>query len=905
MDADGILPACLVCLEDVKHADPIWQCAGSNATSPGCYALLHLSCAQAWSRQQQQQQQQNQYSTLPPSTSSSSTPNPLTRGGSWCCPKCRREYTNNQSTTTLQYTCFCGKCVEPSLNPWNLPHSCGEECAVPNPVCGHPCMLLCHPGPHPPCPQMIVDAICFCGKEKKARRCGKQAFSCGKICGQRLQGRCDHLCAALCHEGEHPACIRLISTTCRCGGTSTAENIRCSTKDSFLCSTICGTLLSCGVHTCDTVCCDKSCKERPCPQAAIVKKCPCGKAVLDGTTEKGTMCGDGTLPPCGQTCDKLLTCGAHRCTERCHLGPCPHTCRASVERPCFCGRVTKTTLCGEPQFRCERRCLQMRSCGRHQCKRKCCSGGNMCAPCEEPCNKWLRCGNHRCTGTCHRGQCSPCPLTVKIACACGATAYHVPCGRESTAVPPPCQQQCLVPAVCRHGSKVPPHRCHFGACPGHPELHLPACPLPCAAVLSGCGHTCSAAVCHDDPPPAVAQYTPPLPPIAPGERDVSKKRLEQLNAEPPAVVASRTATEIIEKNQSLLRLYSACPPCEKQLERRCLGGHVNARQSCCTSAPFACESLCGRPLQCGNHTCAMACHDVSEQPCKEPCEQMCTVQRACTAHPCPAAGGKCHSGECGECSIEVTMPCYCGKTSIPFPCYKTTSGDGVSSAGELCCGKICSRQLSECPHLCAAPCHQGPCGAVHCEVEVTVRCSCKRLKKKIKCGEVAILLKKEKKEKGIGNSSSSSSGEGVVIDGKYDENTVLRLLPCDADCQRIVAANDVAASGSGKNEVISVSNDGSSARADSSVLRPAAQRKRMLQQERAAEAERREKEREEKRLAKVRQARVKLILQFVLLLCLFGVVLGGALLLRRVLRTVDQVAQKKWGQSDDDYDVVL
>ena len=36
--------------------------------------------------------------------------------------------------------------------------------------------------------------------------------------------------------------------------------------------------------------------------------------------------------------------------------------------------------CHEP-VRCERRCTAMRSCGRHQCKRRCCNGD--CPPCEE------------------------------------------------------------------------------------------------------------------------------------------------------------------------------------------------------------------------------------------------------------------------------------------------------------------------------------------------------------------------------------------------------------------------------------------------------------------------------------------------------------------------------------------
>jgi len=88
--------------------------------------------------------------------------------------------------------------------------------------------------------------------------------------------------------------------------------------------------------------------------------------------------------------------------------------------------------------RCERRCMATRSCGRHQCKRRCCNGD--CPPCDLPCGRKLRCGNHLCPSPCHTGPCQPCPLSVAIACACGKTTYNTPCGTESTAKPPKCSE---------------------------------------------------------------------------------------------------------------------------------------------------------------------------------------------------------------------------------------------------------------------------------------------------------------------------------------------------------------------------------------------------------------------------------------------------------------------------------
>lgn len=45
-----------------------------------------------------------------------------------------------------------------------------------------------------------------------------------------------------------------------------------------------------------------------------MQACPCGKMQLPDAA-----C-DVMVPPCGDTCDRLLSCGFHRCTERCHTG---------------------------------------------------------------------------------------------------------------------------------------------------------------------------------------------------------------------------------------------------------------------------------------------------------------------------------------------------------------------------------------------------------------------------------------------------------------------------------------------------------------------------------------------------------------------------------------------------------
>ncbi|KAL4533455.1 hypothetical protein Ndes2526A_g08886 [Nannochloris sp. 'desiccata'] len=381
-------------------------------------------------------------------------------------------------------------------------------------------------------------------------------------------------------------------------------------------------------------------------------------------------------------------------------------------------------------------------------------------------------------------ECSPCPLSVKISCACGKTSYSTPCGRESTAEPPQCQLACSVPATCRHrGTEFPPHRCHFGPCPGllARKEKNPPCPFPCGKALN-CGHKCSVP-CHDPRSPIdIASFTPPPAPIAPGERDVSKRRRELLSAPPAAVPAMRAAMEFIKESASN---SSACPPC-----------------------------------------------GVMQQGAVTP----------------------------------------------------TTNG--AIKSKELCCTKQCLKQLAHCPHLCEASCHEGPCpGSVaRCEAETTVRCSCKRLKRKLKCFEVANLLKKARKNSaGIGG-----GGHG----GDYDSMTSLRLLLCDDGC-----AKSITTKMSVDTEKPASTSEGTTTTTSTFApsLRLEGQKKCLLNNERAAEAARKERDREKKRLEKLKQKKIQQLIRVLLLFTMFIIIVCGSVLLRRVLSTFDEVAQEAWG----------
>ena len=119
----------------------------------------------------------------------------------WACPNCRQTYP--PAAIPTRYTCYCGKVVDPPFDPWCVPHSCGDPCGrLLRPDCGHKCMILCHPGPCPPCPKVrslsncrtipltrtvlqVVTSGCHCGKSAPStRRCHDKEWSCGKTCGK-------------------------------------------------------------------------------------------------------------------------------------------------------------------------------------------------------------------------------------------------------------------------------------------------------------------------------------------------------------------------------------------------------------------------------------------------------------------------------------------------------------------------------------------------------------------------------------------------------------------------------------------------------------------------------------------------------------------------------------------------
>ena len=217
----------------------------------------------------------------------------------------------------------------------------------------------------------------------------------------------------------------------------------------MLCGAICGKKLDCNnpEHVCKELCHSGLCRK-----CYVPPSCQCGATKYKADVDCSTV-----LPKCFAVCNKVLSCG-HKCMALCssHNGSCPPCELLASTRLCRCGNVSKALPC-DVEFLCKTRCNKLKTCGRHKCSKSCCSG---CEICREICGNKLACGNCRCEALCHAGPCEACPKQKQISCACGRTSIRVKCGMENQIDPPRCKSPCSY-VVCHH---LPNHSCHFGPC---------------------------------------------------------------------------------------------------------------------------------------------------------------------------------------------------------------------------------------------------------------------------------------------------------------------------------------------------------------------------------------------------------------------------------------------------------
>ena len=630
-DIANAIYECPICTNEVAKNSKVWSCKT-------CWTVFHLSCIKKWSTNEgsTQAQQRNENGDLPPLRQ-------------WRCPGCNLP----KEILPSNYTCWCGKEADPRPIAGIPPHSCGQTCGNPRVLpknCPHPCELLCHAGPCPPCTHTGPTQSCFCGKTSTTRRCVDTNYdtgwSCGKICGD-LMPCGEHTCQKPCHEGFCGACEVHVNCRCYCGKVEQSV-ICCECGDekqskrqsnheedlvaieewtgSFECRNGCHRQFDCGQHLCEKSCHPQDLETPHCPRSPdIVTDCPCGKtSLVEILSLSRTNCQD-PIPNCEKKCLKTLRCG-HSCQQVCHADECT-PCLLTINIKCRCGRTQSSTICHQgiqepPQ--CMRACKATLNCGRHECGARCCSGERKAAErqaikrklrplnasrvvdegfeaehiCTRSCGRLLKCGNHPCPELCHKGPCGSCREAVfdEISCHCGKTVLQppLPCGTK----PPPCRFDCERPKDCGH-PRVP-HNCH-----------------------------------GDD---------------------------------------------------------ESCPKCPFLAQKPCLCGKKTLKNQPCWLTEVRCGEVCGKKLKCGSHFCRKQCHRSGEcEDVGKSCEQACGKAKKACGHPCEVL---CHApSSCKEdkpCQNKIFITCDCQHLKQEVKCNASKTSEG-NTKKTLSCDDECAR----------------------------------------------------------------------------------------------------------------------------------------------------------------------------------------------------------------------
>ena len=623
---------CPICTSEVARNSKVWSCKT-------CWTVFHLTCIKKWST--------NEGSTL---TRQQAQDGDFPAPRQWRCPGCNLP----KYVLPSVYTCWCEKETDPRPISGLPPHSCGQTCGKPRLApkkCPHPCDLLCHAGPCPPCTHVGPVQSCFCGKSATSRRCVDTKYdsgwSCGEVCGD-LMPCGEHTCPQPCHEGLCGACKTEVDARCYCG--KEQHSIPCCDREdkkpssrasvhddalkeaeswigSFECGSLCNREFDCGKHRCERECHPQDIKSSHCPRSPdLVISCPCGKTPIAEIREALRESCDDPIPNCSKKCLKTLSCG-HSCQQICHSDACMPCLQITVIT-CRCGRVSSPTVCHqgkEEPPQCTRSCKAVLNCGRHECGDRCCPGERKVIErlatkrklrplgaiprmldegfeaehiCTRLCGRMLKCGNHACPELCHKGPCGSCREAIfeEISCHCGRTVLQppLPCGTI-----------------------------------------VPACRYDCER-LTTCGHPKVAHTCHGND--------------------------------------------------------EKCPKCPFLKEKPCMCGKKMLKNQPCWLADVRCGEVCGRMLKCGSHFCRKPCHRAGEcEDAGKYCLQACGKAKKACGHPCEEP---CHApSSCREdkpCPNKMFATCNCQHLKQEMKCYASKMSEG-NSQKTLACDDECAR----------------------------------------------------------------------------------------------------------------------------------------------------------------------------------------------------------------------
>ncbi|KAH6651091.1 hypothetical protein F5144DRAFT_617760 [Chaetomium tenue] len=523
-DIDRCQYECVICTGEVLRTSEMWSCSI-------CWTTIHLFCAQQWYTSQLQLRED-----FPGNY----------RGADddWRCPGCNSGLVGKPEV----YHCWCGKETDPKPIAGLPPHTCGQTCSKPRAACPHPCSLMCHAGPCPPCTMMGPAQSCFCGKHTSTKKCRETDYgkdwSCQEICGD-LFACGEHSCTQSCHSGLCGSCDIPTPSVCYCGREQ--REIPCSQRGdvlesfnhgqaklpsgieqnpdqwfegSFRCTNICGRPFDCGHHLCSKPCHSQDEAAAHCPLSPdVVTHCSCGKTSLASMSVQPRQSCQDPIPHCNKPCNKAQPCG-HLCLGECHTGPCA-PCTQIADIPCRCGRVTTKSLCHQGNIshpQCFRICKAQLNCGRHECGEHCCPGEKVAAErrkhkrtanenyepehicfqppqpcgtrspeCHFACTRASPCGHPSGPHLCHTDEtpCPKCPYLMSKPCVCGKKSLrNQPCWFDEGRCGLPCGKKLKCGA---HECRKPCHR------PGECEdagISGSHCPQRCGKVRKSCEHTC-------------------------------------------------------------------------------------------------------------------------------------------------------------------------------------------------------------------------------------------------------------------------------------------------------------------------------------------------------------------------------------------------------------------------------
>ncbi|KAH7908223.1 hypothetical protein BJ138DRAFT_1158200 [Hygrophoropsis aurantiaca] len=382
----------------------------------------------------------------------------------------------------IRISCSIAKGINGKEERWEGRFKCGNICNRPFDCHKHTCQKACHPPSSipPSCPFSPERVTrCPCGQTLLSEisapprtSCASPIPTCPSRCS-RPHPSCEHACDLKCHTGACPPCTVKIVKVCRCGGTK--REIRCgelaqSGETEIMCDRPCKAIRACGQHQCNRICCPLASFAR----TGKGKKRNAGNMMLDmeGLDDSG-------LHECDLVCDKILSCGNHRCEAKDHRGPCAPCLRSTFsEILCLCGRTTlePPIPCGT-RLNCTYPCVRRPPCGHdpvsHPChetnivvgsdapaddqaespcppcpfltKKRCACGKKMvdntrCSQervsCGAVCGRLLGCGFHHCERLCHGDECGECNSVCGKSRKSCLPAHH------------PCTQTCHAPASC-------------------------------------------------------------------------------------------------------------------------------------------------------------------------------------------------------------------------------------------------------------------------------------------------------------------------------------------------------------------------------------------------------------------------------------------------------------------------